>query len=120
MPSVVATTRRVTIPAGIEPVALLGASDHVLRAIERGFPHVRFIVMGREITMSGQESDVDLAAQLIVELITVARSGVVLDVASVEYALSLLSSAAMAERAGDEILSVRGRSIRPKSPGQKS
>ena len=114
------TTRRLTIPAGVEPLSLLGASDQVLRAIERGFPTVRFIVMGREITLTGTEIDVDLAAQLIVELIDLARSGTLLDVASVEHAISLLTSAALAERAGSEILSVRGRSVRPKSPGQKA
>ncbi len=120
VPSVVATTRRLTIPLGIEPIALLGASDQVLRAIEHGFPHVRLIVMGREITLSGTEADVDLAAQLIVELIDLAKTGTILDVASVEHAISLLTSAAMAERAGEEILSVRGHSIRPKTPGQKA
>ena len=114
------TTRRLTIPAGVEPLSLLGASDQVLRAIERGFPTVRFIVMGREITLTGTEIDVDLAAQLIVELIDLARSGTLLDVASVEHAISLLTSAALAARAGSEILSVRGRSVRPKSPGQKA
>ncbi|WP_043534152.1 PhoH family protein [Actinomyces polynesiensis] len=113
------TTRSITIPADVEPLSLLGASDQVLRAIERGFPSVRLIVMGREITLTGAEVDVDLAAQLILELIDLARSGTLLDVASVEHAISLLTSAALAERAGSEILSVRGRSVRPKSPGQK-
>lgn len=118
--SVVATTRRITIPAGLDPMSVLGTSDQVLRAVERGFPHIRFVVMGREITLSGSEADVDLAAQLLVELIGLARSGTLLDVPAVEHAIGLLTSAALAQRAGDEILNVRGRSIRPKSPGQKA
>ena len=69
------TTRSITIPADVEPLSLLGASDQVLRAIERGFPSVRLIVMGREITLTGAEVDVDLAAQLILELIFLSRSG---------------------------------------------
>lgn len=116
----VASTRRLTIPTGVDPLSVLGTSDQVLRAVERGFPHVRFVVMGREITLSGGEADVDLAGQLLVELIGLARSGTLLDVPAVEHAISLLTSAAMAQRAGEEILNVRGRSIRPKSPGQKA
>ncbi|MDO4258633.1 MAG: PhoH family protein [Actinomycetaceae bacterium] len=117
-PSIAATTRRATIPADLEPIAVLGVSDQVLRTIQRGFPRVRFHVMGREITMSGTTDDVDIAAQLVLELISMARQGTALDAPGVAHAISMLTSAALASRPADEILSVRGRSIRPKSPGQ--
>ena len=41
------TTGRVTIPADMDPIVVLGIADQVLRALERGFPHVRFLGTGR-------------------------------------------------------------------------
>ncbi len=118
--SILATTRRATIPADVEPLTLLGPSDQVLRTVERGFPKVRFHVMGRDITMSGPTDEVEVAAQLMVELIHLARTGQPLDAQAVQHAIGMLTSTALASRVADEILSVRGRSIRPKSPGQKA
>ncbi len=120
VPSVVATTRRVAIPEGVEPLAVLGTSDQVLRAVERGFPAVRFLAAGRVLTASGPVEDVDLASQLLVELIEVARSGAVLDAAAVQHAIDLLKAAVSPQGRGEEILGVGGRSIRPKSPGQRA
>ncbi|QWW20714.1 PhoH family protein [Schaalia sp. 19OD2882] len=114
------TTRRVTIPPEVDPLSVLGASDQVLRAVERGFPKVRFLVMGREITLSGMEDEVDVAAQLLIELTQLARRGQPLDVPGVEHAVRMLTSSALAGRPADEVLQVRGRSIRPKSPGQSA
>ena len=88
------TTGRVTIPADMDPIVVLGVADQVLRALERGFPHVRFLVTGREISLAGTQADIDVAAGLLEELIGMARRGTALD--------------------------ARGRSIRPKTPGQKA
>lgn len=117
---VVTTSRRISIPTTLEPLAVLGTADQVLRAIERGFPHLRFIVMGRDITISGPNTDIDLAIGLIEELIDLAHKGTHLDAAAVDHAVSLLTSAALARRAPEEILTSRGKAIRPKSPGQQA
>lgn len=116
----VTTTRRTTIPADMEPIALLGTSDQVLRAIERGFPTVAFLVMGHDITLSGPEADVALAADLLAELIGLAKRGTRLDVAAVEHAISLLTSSALVTPRTEGIVTARGRSVRPKSPGQQA
>ncbi len=59
------TTGRVTIPADMDPIVVLGVADQVLRALERGFPHVRFLVTGREISLAGTQADIDVAAGLL-------------------------------------------------------
>jgi len=118
VPGVAATTQRVRIPEGLEPLAVLGASDQVLRAVEQGFPAVRFVVVGREITLSGPSGDVELASQLFVELFAVARTDTLLDASAVQHAITLLTRAV--SPVDDEILNARGRSIRPRSPGQQA
>ena len=120
VPSIVATTRQVTIPPDVEPLAVLGAADRILRTLERGFPTVRFVVTGRDISLAGPGADVDLAAQLLDELMGLARRGTQLDVPAVEHAISLLNAAVSPTGGGEAVLSVRGRSIRAKSPGQKA
>ncbi|WP_022868158.1 PhoH family protein [Schaalia vaccimaxillae] len=117
--NLIATSRRVVIPADLDPIMVLGTSDQVLRAVERGFAHMRIVVVGREITLTGSQHDIDTAAQLLEELISLAKRGQPLDAAAVEHAVGLLTATALASAASDEILSVRGRSIRPKSAGQK-
>ena len=118
--STLVQTRRAMIPARLEPIMVLGVADQVLRALERGFPHVRFLVTGREISMAGVQADIDLAANLVEELIGLAGRGQALDADAVEQALSLLGRVTRGEAPSEEILSARGRSIRPKTPGQKA
>ena len=84
------TTGRVTIPADMDPITVLGIADQVLRALERGFPHVRFLVTGREISLAGSQADIDVAAGLLEELIGMARRGTALDATAVEQAIGLL------------------------------
>ena len=118
--STLVQTRRAMIPARLEPIMVLGVADQVLRALERGFPHVRFLVTGREISMTGVQADIDLAANLVEELIGLAGRGQALDADAVEQAISLLGRVTRGEAPSEEILSARGRSIRPKTPGQKA
>ena len=115
---IVATTRHVTIPADLDPILVLGTADQVLRALERGFPRVSIRVIGRDASFTGSSADADLLADLFDELVVLARSGTPLDAAAVDRAISLLASTAASAAPSEEILSVRGRSIRPKSPGQ--
>ena len=118
--STLVQTRRAMIPPRLEPIMVLGVADQVLRALERGFPHVRFMVTGREISMAGVQADIDLAANLVEELIGLAGRGQALDADAVEQAISLLGRVTRGEAPSEEILSARGRSIRPKTPGQKA
>src|SRR5437588_949275 len=116
-----AATTKIVVPGAHSMVALLGSSDELLRLIERAFTsdiHVR----GNEITISGEPSEVDLAARLFEELITLLDRGDVLTADSVQRSLAMLR-AQTEERPADvlslNILSSRGRTIRPKTLNQK-
>ena len=112
--------KRIDIPRGVDPVVLFGTSDCVLRALENGFPQVRFTLLGRTLSMIGPEGIVDMAAQLVEELIELARDGHSLDADGVEQAVALLMTASFTDERPQEILRSRGRSIRPQSAGQKA
>ena len=112
--------KRIDIPRGVDPVVLFGTSDRVLRALENGFPQVRFTFLGRTLSMIGPEGLVDMAAQLVEELIELARDGHSLDADGVEQAIALLMTASSTDERPQEILRSRGRSIRPQSAGQKA
>ena len=114
-------TRSLVLPDDLAPVSLLGAHDEVLRAIERGFPDVRIHVRSTSVSVTGARSRVDLVVLLVSELIDVARAGTPLNADAVERAIGLLDTAARpTEVLTDDVLTTHGRSIRPKSLGQKA
>ncbi len=112
----------VTVPDNVPMVALLGQRDEVLRAIEGGFPAVDVHVRGNVVTLTGPSGDVSLAERLVDELAQVADAGQPLSADAVARAIAMLV-APSAERPADvlttNILSSRGRTIRPKTVGQK-
>ena len=112
--------KRIEIPRGVDPVVLFGTSDRVLRSLEKGFPQVRFSLLGRTLSMIGPEGIVDMAVQLVDELVELAKEGQSLDADGVEQAIALLTSAHSSTERPQEILRSRGRSIRPQSAGQKA
>ncbi|WP_460707714.1 PhoH family protein [Myceligenerans halotolerans] len=116
------TEHRVVVPARIPMVALLGSQDAVLRAIEDGFGQVDVHARGNEIAVSGPPGDVELVSRLLDELIQVVEAGTQLTPEVVTRSIRMLT-AASAQRPVDvltfDILSNRGRTIRPKTPGQK-
>ncbi|MBV9097026.1 MAG: PhoH family protein, partial [Frankiaceae bacterium] len=115
------TSTRIVVPGAHSMVSLLGSSDELLRLVERAFTcdiHVR----GNEITISGEQDEVDLAARLFEELLTLLERGDVLTADSVQRSLAMLRQQTE-ERPADvlslNILSSRGRTIRPKTLNQK-
>ncbi|MCD4534520.1 PhoH family protein [Nocardioides sp. cx-169] len=115
------TRHTVVVPNSINMVSLLGPGDEHLALIERSFSadvHVR----GNRITMIGDPGEVALAERLLDELVTIIRTGQGVTGETVERALSMLR-AETTERPADvlslNILSNRGRSIRPKTLNQK-
>jgi phosphate starvation-inducible PhoH-like protein len=103
-------------------VALLGQRDEVLRAIEHGFPTVDVHVRGNVLTLTGPGGDVSLAERLVDELAEVATAGQPLSADAVQRAIGMLTAPAAqrpAEVLTTNILSTRGRTIRPKTLGQK-
>jgi len=115
------TRHTVVVPASIDMVRLLGPGDDHLGLIERSFD-LRVHVRGNRITLEGDQGEVALAERLLDELVTLIRSGQGITSETVERVLAMLR-AETTERPADvlslNILSNRGRSIRPKTLNQK-
>ncbi|ANC29833.1 PhoH-like protein [Isoptericola dokdonensis DS-3] len=113
---------RVVVPTHVPMVALLGSRDAVLRAVEDGFPGVDVHARGNEIAVRGPAGDVAVVSQLLDELVQVVESGTALTPEVVSRSVAMLT-AATAQRPAEvlthHILSSRGRTIRPKTVGQK-
>ena len=103
-------------------INILGHRDEVLRALEKGLDPVEIHVLGHDMTLSGPEADVALASDLMQELISVTGTGEHLTVDSVERAITILRSglAKPTDLLNTDILTNRGKTIRPKSLGQKA
>ncbi|MGH3413045.1 MAG: PhoH family protein [Marmoricola sp.] len=111
----------VVVPNSINMVALLGPGDAHLRLIEKAFEadiHVR----GNQVTLRGDRAEVALVERLLDELVTILRTGQGISEETVERAIAMLR-AETTERPADvlslNILSNRGRTIRPKTLNQK-
>jgi phosphate starvation-inducible PhoH-like protein len=117
------TQVKIVVPEEHTMVNLLGSGDELLRAVERSFDsdiHVR----GNEITISGSPEETALAVRLIEELLELVRNGAHITPDAIERTLGMLRTpGADGERPADvltmNILSARGRTIRPKTLNQK-
>ncbi|MCP2344815.1 phosphate starvation-inducible PhoH-like protein [Nonomuraea roseoviolacea subsp. carminata] len=108
------------IPDEYPMVSLLGSRDELLRVIEGAFRadiHVR----GNEITVTGSPDESGAVVRLFEELVEVLRSGGELTPDAVERSIAMLrmTSDRPAEVLSLDILSSRGRTIRPKTVNQK-
>jgi len=117
----VSTRHVVVVPNSINMVSVLGPGDEHLGLIEKAFAadvHVR----GNRITLHGEPGEVALAERLIDELVTIIRTGQGVTPESVERVIGMLRTETT-ERPADvlslNILSNRGRTIRPKTLNQK-
>jgi phosphate starvation-inducible PhoH-like protein len=103
-------------------VRLLGPQDRLLTTIEKQYPLVDVHVRGNEISLTGDKEQVESARRLVEELLVLVQSGQ--DLSPVEVASSARiiqsdSSLSPADVLSQAILTTRGKSIRPKSLGQK-
>ncbi|MGW6918755.1 PhoH family protein [Kitasatospora sp. NPDC054939] len=120
------TSARIVIPEKHPMVTLLGTADSLLRVIERGFPAADIHVRGNEVTATGERAEVALVQQLFNEMMLVLRTGQSLTEDSVERSIAMLRSAvddpdspAPSQVFTANILSNRGRTIRPKTLNQQ-
>jgi len=114
------TSALVEIPPE-QVVRVLGAGDEFLRLVEAAFPtsvHAR----GNELTITGAESDVRAVVRLFDELMLLVRRGQPLDESAVLQTIRMIRDDVV-ERPSDvlsgAIVAHRGRTIRPKTIGQK-
>ena len=102
-------------------VGLLGSADENLRALERILAadlHVR----GNAVTLSGEPADVALAERVLSELVAIVAGGQPLTPEVVRHSVAMLvgtGNESPAEVLTLDILSRRGKTIRPKTLNQK-
>ncbi len=122
MSDAVAPTYTITVPPSVPMVAVLGPGDELLRTMERAFPRLDLHVRGNEFAIQGPSEEVALADRLIAELIAIVGAGQRLNRDAVERSIGMLREQSR-ERPADvltmNIVSNRGRTIRPKTLNQK-
>ena len=113
---------------GVEMVRLLGAQDRLLTNLERQYPLVDVHVRGNEIRLSPSssseeaEKQVIAAKELVNELLTLVRSGQDLtpsDIATSKHIQDAHPATSPSAVLGEDILSTRGKTLRPKTVGQQ-
>ena len=115
-------THTVVIPDDVEMVGLLGPADEMLRTIERAFPRLVVQVRGNEVYLTGPSEEVQVVERLLDEMLEILAAGQSLNRDAVERSISMLRDRTRerpAEVRTQNIGSSRGRTIRPKTLGQK-
>ncbi len=115
-----ATTQvKISVPGNHLMADLLGQRDELLRVVESSFDGVEIHVRGNEIAITGDEAD--KVGHLFEELVLLLERGQRLEPASVVRTIDMVR----ADERPSEVLtaevlrSARGRTVRPKSGGQK-
>ena len=112
----------ITVPPAIPMVALIGVGDSNINIIEAGFPSVAMTIRGNEITLRGPHIDCIALEKLFAEMMVVIRSGQALTTDAVKRSIEMLAQDPVehpAEVLSLNIVSNRGRTIRPKTANQK-
>jgi phosphate starvation-inducible protein PhoH and related proteins len=112
---------KVLVPGNHSMVSLLGTRDELLKLIEAAFESSVF-VRGNEITITGEQADADRVARLFEELIVLLERGDALTADTVGRSIDMVRGDQAARPSvvfGDSVLSSRGRSVKPKTVGQK-
>ena len=114
------TQVKILVPGHQPMVALLGQRDELLRLVESAFD-TQIIVRGNEITISGHEAESEKVAFLFEELLTLLGQGQPLTTESVGKTIDMIKTdqGRPSEVLGDILLTTRGRTIAPKTVGQK-
>ena len=116
-----AAQTRITVDDPQVMVSLLGTADEILKLVERSIAS-DVLVRGNEITITGTPADNALAERIFAELLELIEKGETLTADSVRHIVGMLEQGT-AERPAEvltlNILSRRGRTIRPKTLGQR-
>lgn len=114
------TQVKIIVPGEQEMFGLLGSRDELLKLIEQGFDSEIF-VRGNEITITGHPEEAERVAHLFEELIELLAKGNVLTADSVGRSIDMVKTgtARPTEVLSQPVLTGRGKSIRPKTVGQR-
>ncbi len=110
---------KILVPGNHLMVGLLGQRDELLRLVETSFPGASIHVRGNEISITGEQAEI--VSRLFEELVVLLERGHSLDLANVGRTIEMVNDH---ERPSEvltaEVLrSSKGRSVRPKTSGQK-
>ena len=111
-------TVRINVPGNHLMPGLLGPRDGNLRRIEAAFPGNEVHARGNEITVAGP--DAVAVGLLLEELVLLLEQGHVLDDSSLGRSIDMIrADERPSEVLSSQVLNAKGRTIRPKSAGQK-
>lgn len=116
-----ATNRKQIEVTAVPMVSLLGTNDNLLRTLEATFPSVEVLARSNVLSFSGPSEDVARAANLVEEMIELIVGGRELAPQDFERSAKMIdeNNVRPADVLSQSILSSRGKSIRPKTLGQK-
>ncbi len=114
--------RIIKLPAAFSMVALVGPNDSYFRILENRFPELAITIRGNEIYVKGDADQVKQFSDLVEELIAILRGGQNLTEDMVARSVAMIKQDPTqhpAEVLTLNILSNRGKTIRPKTANQK-
>jgi phosphate starvation-inducible protein PhoH and related proteins len=117
-----ATGIKVLVPGEHAMVSLLGTQDELLRLVEKAFPAANIHVRGNEIAVGGDPADTERVSRLFEELVLLLDRGQVLDKGMVKQTIRMIRADETdrpSEVLSEALITHRGRTIRPKTLGQK-
>jgi phosphate starvation-inducible protein PhoH and related proteins len=113
---------RIIVPTAIPMVALVGSNDSFLRLFESTFPKITITIRSNEIFVKGDLEESLAFESLVKELLILLRGGQLLTLESIEQSIAMVKRSHAdhpAEVLSLNILSNRGKTIRPKTANQK-
>lgn len=116
-----ATTQvKINVPGNHLMAGLLGPRDEFLRLVETAFPDAAVHVRGNEITIDGD--DAERVGRLFGELVLLLQQGQALEPTSLRRSIDMVKAdeSPSAVLTSEVLRSKRGRSVRPKTTGQKA
>ena len=107
---------------GVLMVALFGSEDRLLKTLESTYPDVEVHARGNSIVLQGKSSQVAAAKQLVEEMIELIQAGQDLLPQDFTRSAKMIEDGAArpADVLSQSIISSRGKTIRPKTLGQKT
>lgn len=108
---------QLTIPDSIDPVALLGPADSNLKTLERLEPSVDILARDRGLRIRGPQENVDAVVKTVGQLKRLVAAGQQVTSGTVEQVHGM-EHAEPAQVLTDNVVSHRGRTVRPKTFGQ--
>jgi phosphate starvation-inducible PhoH-like protein len=101
-------------------VALFGTEDRLLKTLEQTYPNVEVHARGNEVVLTGLINEVSEAKDLIEEMIALIANGQEISPQDLTRSAKILENENRpTDVLSQSILSSRGKSIRPKTLGQK-